>query len=114
MFISPKRKKKELHWLRVGLSDYRVTESCGQWHLCSWANHKMSCPLKKLHSSSYTGQQSNIFLVFFSIFNQIDQFLCHWMPKLRAYKCSLCVKSKGTTNKTHWKRMNDTMFQKSL
>ncbi len=51
------------------------------------------------------------FSIFFSIFNQIDQFLCHWMPKLGAYKCSLCVKSKRATNKTHQKRMSILCFK---
>jgi hypothetical protein len=29
----------------------------------------------------------------------IEQFLCHWMHKLKGYKCSLSVKNKEATQK---------------
>jgi hypothetical protein len=41
------------------------------------------------------------FSIFLSLFNQIEHFLCHWMCKLKGYKCSLSTKGKGATQITH-------------
>jgi hypothetical protein len=41
------------------------------------------------------------FSKFSSFLNQIEQFLCHWINKLKGHKCSLRVKSKKITQKTH-------------
>jgi hypothetical protein len=40
------------------------------------------------------------FEIFYSLVNQIKQFLCHWMLKLKGFKCSLSVRSKGATQRT--------------
>jgi hypothetical protein len=37
------------------------------------------------------------FSIFFSFFNQIEQFLCHWISKLKGQKCSYSVTNKKTT-----------------
>jgi len=33
----------------------------------------------------------HFFFLFFSFFNQIEQFLCDWVHKLEGYKCSLNI-----------------------
>lgn len=48
------------------------------------------------------------FSIFFSFFNQIDQFLCHRTCKLEGYKCSL-VKEQ---HKKHKKTISDSLLQK--
>jgi IS1 family transposase len=40
------------------------------------------------------------FSIFSSLISQIEQFLCHWTPKLEGYKCSLRLRSKGAMQKT--------------
>jgi hypothetical protein len=40
------------------------------------------------------------FSIFYSFLNQIKQSLCHWTLKLKDYKCSWSVRSKGATQRT--------------
>ncbi len=43
------------------------------------------------------------FSIFSSFLNQIEQFLCHWMSKLKGHKCSFSVRSLKVTQKIHEK-----------
>jgi hypothetical protein len=49
--------------------------------------------------------------IFYSFLNQIEWFLCHWMRKLKGYKCSLSVRSKGVIERTQEDKWVIVCFQ---
>ncbi len=61
----------------------------------------------------WTQANTQHFQIFFSSFNQIEQFLCHWKCKLEDYKCSISTKSKGARKKTQGEKEvdYDILFQ---
>ncbi len=78
------------------------------WRIATSAtlqNCKNTKNKKKKHSGrithhpalAYHRTLSNIF----PFFNQIEQFLCHCMCKLKGYKCFFNLRSKGATQRTH-------------